>query len=137
MKKLLRLAFLALAVKVALVVIQNMRSTVTQPAGGPFEPAPSPTPADPRSEPRADAAGDGTPTPEPEAEPEPEPDPGPPDDLTMLTGVGPVYAERLNALGIENFRALEAANTERIATGLQLSRRAVASWQTQAGEFDG
>ena len=57
------------------------------------------------------------------------------DDLTRLTGVGPVYAGRLNELGVEGFRSLAGADTTTLAEGLGMSEQAVADWQSQAAEL--
>ncbi len=57
------------------------------------------------------------------------------DDLTRVTGVGPVYADRLNDLGITGFTALRDVNTAKLAESLGLSESTVADWQSQAGDL--
>ena len=121
MKKLFGLAVFAALVKVAYGLAQKRRSVVVQPAGGPYVPAPTP-----KSE-----VGPAPSGPIPEVSPQHKK----PDDLTRLTGIGPVYASRLHDLGIVNFASLQAATTATLAEQLQLSERAIADWQTQAGEL--
>ena len=54
------------------------------------------------------------------------------DDLTLINGIGPVFAERLQDAGIASFRDLSEAGAERAAdvTGVPVSR--AVPWVTEA-----
>lgn len=57
------------------------------------------------------------------------------DDLTLIKGIGPVYAERLNAGGIQTFQDLGNRSPDAIAVLVSLSADQVskiADWQAQA-----
>ncbi len=168
MKKLLRFALVALAIKAIVAAVAKRRAHVVQPAGGPFEPAPAPrteragSSAVDKAEPAAraepvDETAPGAPAePLDEAEPAARAEPaaqakpvdetapgdqsepaGDPDDLTRITGVGPVYAERLNNLGVTNYVGLAAADAGRLAENLQLPDRAIEDWKSQAEQLLG
>jgi len=144
MKKLLRFALLALAIKAVVVAVAKRRNHVVQPAGGPFEPAPAPRTeragssyvdeAEPaaQTEPVAQAKPEDETAPGDQSEPA-----GDPDDLTRITGVGPVYAERLNNLGVTDYVGLAAADAGRLAESLQLPDRAIEDWKSQAEQLLG
>jgi predicted flap endonuclease-1-like 5' DNA nuclease len=55
-----------------------------------------------------------------------------PDDLTQIKGIGPVYAGRLEMLGITTFRALSESDERVIADSLGTTDRAAADWISQA-----
>ena len=55
-----------------------------------------------------------------------------PDDLTEIKGIGPVYAGRLEVLGITTFRALSESDQRVIADSLGISNNAAAGWISQA-----
>ena len=57
------------------------------------------------------------------------------DDLTQVTGIGPVYAGRLSDLGVTGFASLAAADTTTLAEELGMSEQAIANWQSQAAEL--
>ncbi len=112
MKKLLQLAVLAAMAKVAYELMQRQRSPEPLPAGAPFEPAPAPRPADPGAVTKpAQAAMD---------------------DLTDITGIGPVYAERLRKAHVTDFGTLVAADSGTLADDLDVSATTIADWQSQA-----
>ncbi len=54
------------------------------------------------------------------------------DDLTAVTGIGPVYAARLVESGISSFRQLASADPEQVATAAGVRPDAVADWIVQA-----
>jgi len=54
------------------------------------------------------------------------------DDLTMLIGVGPVYAGRLRTAGITTFAAVAQANPQRLAAAAGVPMSRVAAWIEQA-----
>ncbi len=58
--------------------------------------------------------------------------PSPRDDLTLVRGIGPVYAGKLQKLGITTFAALESTDTEALAGNLEVPPAMVANWQNQA-----
>lgn len=61
--------------------------------------------------------------------PPPEPEP---DDLTAVKGIGPVYANKLNAVGVTTFRALAEANPQVLAEELGVAAGTVSGWIGQA-----
>ncbi len=54
------------------------------------------------------------------------------DDLTAITGIGPVYASRLEKAGIASFAALAAADAATAAKAAGASAGRVAGWIEQA-----
>jgi predicted flap endonuclease-1-like 5' DNA nuclease len=67
--------------------------------------------------------------------PSPTPTPGPmhvTDDLTLITGVGPVFAARLRAAGLDSFELIAGSDDATLAevTGVVESR--VERWRQQA-----
>ena len=54
------------------------------------------------------------------------------DDLTSVTGIGPVYSARLVESGISSFRQLASADPEQVATAAGVRPDAVADWIAQA-----
>ena len=57
------------------------------------------------------------------------------DDLTLITGVGPVYASRLRAAGFDSFEKIAAADDETLAGIVGVSERRVEGWSSQAAEL--
>jgi predicted flap endonuclease-1-like 5' DNA nuclease len=57
------------------------------------------------------------------------------DDLTMVNGIGPVYAARLDAAGITTFRDLAAADADSLAANAGLPRDKVADWIGKAADL--
>ncbi len=55
------------------------------------------------------------------------------DDLTSIKGIGPVYAGRLNGLGITTFAALAAADAAELAEQLDVAESQTTDWIEQAG----
>ncbi|SEO52500.1 Helix-hairpin-helix domain-containing protein [Halogranum amylolyticum] len=51
-----------------------------------------------------------------------------PEDLTVIDGIGPKYAERLTAAGITTFRALRAADVVDVAEATGVSEERAAEW---------
>jgi len=90
----------------------------------PGEDAPRPATA-PEGGDRTPAAG--APTPE-----STEPAPASDDDLTAITGIGPVYRERLEVAGITSFAALAAAEPDDVARAARVSTDTAAGWIEQA-----
>lgn len=120
MKKILTFLLAAIAAAIAYETVKRRRSAPPQPAGVPFEPAPRP----------ADPLPIGSLQTSEEVEETP-------DDLTRVTGIGPVYAERLGDIGIGSFASLAEADTATLASDIGLSERAVAEWQRQARALRG
>jgi predicted flap endonuclease-1-like 5' DNA nuclease len=54
------------------------------------------------------------------------------DDLTEITGIGPAYAGRLRATGIESFAQLAEADPQETANAIDVSEEQVANWVEQA-----
>ncbi len=55
-----------------------------------------------------------------------------PDDLTEITGIGPVFAARLAAVGVDTFRGLSEMDTTTLADTVGTSPTAAADWVSQA-----
>jgi len=55
-----------------------------------------------------------------------------PDDLTAITGIGPVFAARLAAAGITKFADLAAAAAASVAAAVQTGEERAAGWIEQA-----
>lgn len=98
-----------------------------------LEPAPARIHGSPTTPERAATAAA---TPSPAEAPPPEPAVAGPhqetDDLTIIVGIGQVFASRLNDHGITSFAALTAADPERVATAVGTRPEAVAAWIEQA-----
>lgn len=56
------------------------------------------------------------------------------DDLTEITGIGPVYAGRLAEAGISSFSDLAAADAEALAETIDVTPDQVADWVSQAAD---
>jgi len=54
------------------------------------------------------------------------------DDLTEIKGIGPVYASRLPAAGIDTFAALAKADPDAVAAAAKVSEQTAAEWIEQA-----
>jgi predicted flap endonuclease-1-like 5' DNA nuclease len=57
------------------------------------------------------------------------------DDLTMVNGIGPVYAGRLAAIGVKSFSDLAAADADDLAQRAELPRERIADWIGKAAEL--
>ncbi len=55
-----------------------------------------------------------------------------PDDLKVIKGIGPVYADRLGAAGITSYRALADADAATVAETAGTTEEAAAGWIAQA-----
>ena len=55
-------------------------------------------------------------------------------DLTSVTGIGPVFAEKLDGLGINKLEELASAEADTLAAALDISVTRVEGWQAQARE---
>lgn len=55
-------------------------------------------------------------------------------DLTVISGVGPAYAERLRAAGIETLSDLADADADALADAIDVAPKRVNEWVEQAGE---
>ncbi|NOX22176.1 MAG: hypothetical protein GXP36_03665 [Actinobacteria bacterium] len=84
------------------------------------------------------------PAPEPRTQPEPIDPPEqsqpasnvePEDDLTRVTGIGPVFAKRLAAAGFASFADLAAANAGELADKVDVAESKVTDWITQAADL--
>ncbi len=62
----------------------------------------------------------------------PPPPPHDPDDLTAIKGIGPVYAARLEDIGIRSFRGLAETDADTIADSIGTTADAVHDWIVQA-----
>lgn len=78
------------------------------------------------------------PSPPPVRPPRPGPEPDP-DDLTDITGIGPVYAERLRAAGVRTFADLAALAPDaiRAKADLEAWQGDPEAWIEQARELAG
>ena len=59
--------------------------------------------------------------------------PPPADDLTIIKGIGPVYAARLQEAGVTTLRALAGAEAEVLAGRLGVPASRVGPWIEEAG----
>ena len=57
------------------------------------------------------------------------------DDLTTVTGIGPVYAKRLGEIGISTFAQLAAADPQDLASRAELPDERLADWISQAADL--
>lgn len=58
--------------------------------------------------------------------------PSPTDDLTIIKGIGPVYAARLEDAGITNLAGLGAAEAEALAAVIDMPAGRVGEWIKEA-----
>lgn len=58
----------------------------------------------------------------------------PPDDLQMINGIGPVFADKLASLGIDSFAKLARASVSKLAEELNTYESRVADWVEQANQ---
>ncbi len=82
------------------------------------------------------------PLPEPSTAPAPRFRPAPPgtpaaetgdaDDLTRISGIGPVYSGRLATQGVNTFADLASADTAALAAAIDVAEAQVAGWADQA-----
>jgi hypothetical protein len=54
------------------------------------------------------------------------------DDLTVVKGIGPVYADRLTEAGITTFAELAAADIDAVCEAAKVSESTATSWMEQA-----
>ena len=59
------------------------------------------------------------------------------DDLTVIKGIGPVYAARLDESGVRSLRALADSDATALATSLGISAGTAADWIAQASDYVG
>lgn len=57
------------------------------------------------------------------------------DDLTLIAGIGPVFADRLGAEGINTFRALAERSSDQIAEITGASATRAAGWIAEASHL--
>ena len=110
MKRVIQLAIIVAAAKVAYEVVRRQNAAAPLPAGAPYEPAPVPVPVA-----RAGPVDIET-----------------SDDLTAIRGIGPIFAQRLADLGLSNFSALGGADADNVARQLGVSVAVFTAWQDQA-----
>jgi large subunit ribosomal protein L21 len=60
-----------------------------------------------------------------------------PDDLSDVTGIGPVYMARLGEVGISTFAALAAADAAAVAEAAGVNEERAADWIAQAAGLAG
>ena len=60
------------------------------------------------------------------------PTPAEPDDLTKIKGIGPVFASRLETMGIVSFAGLASADVAATAESVDTSESNVSDWIAQA-----
>ena len=122
MKKLLR--FLLFAAVVAAVVWATREQMLPKPPPPDHHPPPFRKP--PESAPAPSATAEPAPTP---------PSDTGSDDLQRVKGIGPVYEGKLHALGIRSFGELVGADSDKVASDLDVQVATVVDWKTQATEF--
>tara|TARA_B100000686_G_C16645351_1_gene892474 strand:- start:128 stop:499 length:372 start_codon:yes stop_codon:yes gene_type:complete len=123
MKKFFLIGILALAAKAIYEFIWNREPDVSQPDGIAYQPAPiSVTPPPYTADKSPYDLGDM------EASTE---------ELTLITGIGSVYAGKLKELGIASLTTLKKAKTLALSSDLGISEKIVADWQHQAGKLRG
>jgi len=66
--------------------------------------------------------------PAPTRPPAPHPAPGPPEDLSEIAGIGPVYKERLADAGVTTFAALAQADAAEMAKKIEAPVSRVQAW---------
>lgn len=110
MKRVIQLAIIVAAAKVAYEVVRRQNAAAPLPAGAPYEPAPVPVPVARAGPVDIDTS----------------------DDLTAIRGIGPVFAQRLADLGLSNFSALGGADADNVARQLGVSVAVFTAWQDQA-----
>jgi predicted flap endonuclease-1-like 5' DNA nuclease len=54
------------------------------------------------------------------------------DDLTVIVGIGPTIAARLNQAGITSLAAMMASSPERVAAAAKVSEERASGWMKQA-----
>jgi predicted flap endonuclease-1-like 5' DNA nuclease len=59
------------------------------------------------------------------------------DDLTDITGIGPVYRARLEGAGLTTFAALAASDVATIAAAAEVTDERAADWRKQAAGLTG
>lgn len=57
------------------------------------------------------------------------------DDLTMITGIGPVFAARLRAAGIDTFQRVADADEATLADVTGVAESRVEGWRNQASKL--
>lgn len=122
MRKLVNfILFVAAAVGISWIMREYLVPQPEAPTASPppFRPAPEPrTPPTPSTKPTATEPN----TPEPKVA----------DDLTLVTGIGPAFAKRLNAAGITSFAELASADANTLAETIDVAESKVADWVNQA-----
>lgn len=58
-----------------------------------------------------------------------------PDDLTKITGIGPVYAERIVDAGYDSYAALIAAGAEAVGAAAGVSAETAEKWVKSAAKL--
>ncbi|MFC4406956.1 helix-hairpin-helix domain-containing protein [Haloarchaeobius iranensis] len=79
-----------------------------------------------------DEAADETTEPEPETDETTEPDEEESDPVQEIKGIGPAYADRLGAVGIETIADLADADPEHVAAETDISETRVTEWVKRA-----
>lgn len=141
MKRLLRVVLRTLAVGAAVAAaLWAVRDRLLPPPAIPETPPPrfrgEVTPpaqpaAAPRSEEPAEAGGEDQTRDRAEGD-TPVAESPTPDDLTVVDGIGPVYAARLSDAGLLGLAALAAADPEQVASAAGVSPSVAAGWIDQA-----
>ncbi len=134
MKRFMRLGTIAAASAAAIVAVAwIVKDRVTGPAPAPagsggaprLSPAPAPAPA-PAPRPKAKPAAKPSARPTAKAAAKPKGSAG--DDLSEISGIGPVYKSRLAEAGITSFAGLAGADASKISGKIEAPVSRIQAW---------
>ena len=127
MRKLVNfILFVAAAVGISWIMREYLVPKPEAPTSSPppFRPAPEPhTSPQPVHVPEPDTSASGA------------KDSATPDDLTNVNGIGPVFARRLEAVGIKSYADLASADAVDLAEKIDVAESKVTDWVNQAADL--